>query len=232
MAAPPLDIRGKAYPMTTLSAVPRSRRWLLGLLLWIFSLPYFSLQFARNLMFIHFACWQPIHRNRFPRLSEDQPEEELKYDYFLFTTNFNGSWDQYIDAFGLIRKVRFGLNAIWFTSKDFPGAWPIRPFKRYIHYYEYEMNYYYNAYPGMSVRDVVSATTLADSLDAFVAETKDTESAGTFFDKYHAFVNSVAGHLGDTTHEPDEEPCDDEDQVRTHIRFLHHVHAGPRGLQL
>ena len=108
MAAPPLDIRGKAYPMTTLSAVPKSRRLLLGFLMWLFSRRYFKLQFARNLMFIHFACWQPIRSDRFPRLDKDQPRENLKNDYFLFTTNFNGSWDQYIDAFGLIRKVRIG----------------------------------------------------------------------------------------------------------------------------
>lgn len=231
MAAPPLDIKGKTYPMTTMSAVPRSRRWILSLLIRIFSLPYFTLQFARNLMFIHFACWQPIHRNRFPRLSEDQPQEELKYDYFLFTTNFNGSWDQYIDAFGLIRKVRAGLNVIWFTSKGFPGAWPIRPFKRYIHYYEYEMNYYYNAYPGMSVRDVVSATTLAEGLDTFVRQTKETATAGTFFDKYHSFLTGAAAHLADTQHDADEVSSEDEDQVRPRNRFPHHAHARPRGLQ-
>lgn len=196
MAAPPLDIRGKAYPMTTLSPVPKSRRLVLSFLMWFFSRRYFTLQFARNLMFIHFACWQPIRSNRFPRLSEDQPREDLKNDYFLFTTNFNGSWDQYIDAFGLIRKVRIGLNWIWCTSKGFPGAWPIRPFKRYIHYYEYEMNYYYNAYPNLSVRDIVAATTLGKSLDEFVEQNRDIESPGVFFDRYHTFVNSVAPHLG------------------------------------
>lgn len=220
MAAPPLDIKGKAYPMTALSPVPRSRRLLLSILLWVFSLPYFTLQFARNLMFIHFACWQPIHRNKFPRLSEDQPKEDLKYDYFLFTTNFNGSWDQYIDAFGLIRKVRTGLNAIWFTSKDYPGAWPIRPFKRYIHYYEYQMNLYYNAYPGMSVRDITSATTLANSLDRFVQKTADMPSAGEFHDAFHHYLNEAAPHLSEMGKESSQE------------RFLHHLHSRPRGLQL
>ena len=220
MAAPPLDIKGKAYPMTTLSPVPKSRRWLLSILMWVFSRPYFTLQFARNLMFIHFACWQPIRSDRFPRLSEDQPKEELKNDYFLFTTNFNGSWDQYIDAFGLIRKVRLGLNWIWFTSKGFPGAWPIRPFKRYIHYFEYEMDYYYNAYPDLSVRDIVSAATLGNSLDDFVKETRDIESPGVFADKYHSFVNRVASHLGSAPSETSKG------------KFPHHSHAQPRELQL
>jgi len=220
MAAPPLEIRGQAYPMTAFSPVPRSRRWILSILMWVFSRKYFTLQFARNLMFIHFACWQPVRSDRFPRLSEDQPEEELKNDYFLFTTNFNGSWDQYIDAFGLIRKVRTGLNAIWFTSKGFPGPWPIRPFKRYIHYFEYELDYYYNAYPSLSVRDIVSATTLGNGLDDFVKQTRDIDSPGLFFDKYHSFLSNSASYLGGTRSE----------DVRH--RHLHHVHARPRGLQL
>jgi hypothetical protein len=220
MAAPPLDIRGKAYPMTALSPVPRSRRLLLSILLWVFSLPYFTLQFARNLMFIHFACWQPVNRDKFPRLSEDQPKEDLKYDYFLFTTNFNGSWDQYIDAFGLIRKVRTGLNAIWFTSKGFPGAWPIRPFKRYIHYYEYQMDLYYNAYPGLSVRDITSATTLANSLDRFVKDTSDIESTGQFHEEFHRYINKASSHLSDMGKEGSQE------------RLLYHIHSRPRDLQL
>ena len=215
MAAPPLDIKGKAYPMTAFSPVPRSRRLLLSILLWIFSLPYFTLQFARNLMFIHFACWQPVNRNKFPRLSEEQPKEDLKYDYFLFTTNFNGSWDQYIDAFGLIKKVRTGLNAIWFTSKGFPGAWPIRPFKKYIHYYEYQMDLYYNAYPGLSVRDITSATTLADCLDKFVLDTANMESSGEFYDAYRTFTDEVAPHLGEMGKEDSQE------------RRLYHLHARP-----
>jgi hypothetical protein len=218
MAAPPLEIKGKTYPMTALTPVPRYRRIVLSFLMWVFTLPYFTLQFARNLMFIHFACWQPVHRDRFPRLSDEQPKENLKNDYFLFATNFNGSWDQYIDAFGLIRKVRRGLNAIWITSKDFPGAWPIRTFKQYIHYFEYELDYYYTAYPSMSVRDIASATTLTKSLDKFVATTNKIDSPGLFYEQFHNFVGSVASRLGDTG---------DEDQSHMIPR---HMHARPQVL--
>ena len=52
-----------------------------------------------NLSFIHFARWVVVPRHKFPRLSENQPEEHLHYDYLLFFSNFNGTWNQYIDAF-------------------------------------------------------------------------------------------------------------------------------------
>jgi hypothetical protein len=220
MAAPPLDIQGKTYPMTVLTPVVRKKRLLLSALMWFFSLPYFTLQFARNHMFIHFACWQPVRNDRFPRLSAEQPKENLKCDYFLFTTNFNGSWDQYIDAFGLIKKVRTGLNVIWMTSKGFPGAWPIRPFKRYIHYYEYQMDLYYNAYPGMSVRDIQSATTLISELDSFIEETDKVDSPGLFYEKFQKFTSDAAAHLGDTGGEG-----------HAHEIPGHH-HSRPHGLQL
>jgi len=56
----------------------------------------------RNLSFIHFARWVIIPRASFPRLFAKQPEESLRYDYLLFFSNFNGTWNQYIDAFSAV----------------------------------------------------------------------------------------------------------------------------------
>ncbi len=196
MAAPPLEIKGKSYPLTIFSAVPVYYRWLLKILLTVFR--RFPLTFVKQIMFIHFACWQPVNRNAWPRLSDKQPKEELKDDYFLFTTNFNGPWDQYIDAFGLIHKVQKGLDWIWFTSRGFPGAWPLRPFKRYIHYYEYPLDLYYNAYPGMSVRDILLASDLSKKLDAFIEESEGFGTAEEFDEEFEHFLDHVAGHLGYT----------------------------------
>ena len=196
MAAPPLEIKGKSYPLTIFSAVPVYHRWILWLLLNIFR--HVPLTIVGQIMFIHFACWLPVNRKKWPRLSEDQPREELKDDYFLFTTNFNGPWDQYIDAFGLIHGVRRGLNLLWGTSRGYPGAWPLRPFKRYIHYYEFPLDLYYNAYPGMSVRDILLASDLSDRLDQFIEESRQFGTVEEFDDEFEHFVDSVAGQLGYT----------------------------------
>lgn len=218
MAAPPLEIRGKSYPMTALTPARRSKRIFLDVVLWVFT--FLPLTVLKELMFIHFASWQPIKREKFPRLSDKQPEEELQNDYFLFTTNFNGSWDQYIDAFGLIDGVRTGLNFIWHTSRGFPGAWPIRPFKRYIHYFEYPLNLYYNAYPGMSVRDIHAATELVEKLDEFTEKTDRYGSADIFQDDFRRLLDSVAVHLSDTGGEGEAH------------EIPSHTHSQPSGLQL
>src|SRR5580704_18069461 len=65
----------------------------------------------KNLSFIHFARWVVVGRNQFPRLSDKQPHEELRYDYLLFFSNFNGTWNQYIDAFSAVLSQ--GLDLIW-----------------------------------------------------------------------------------------------------------------------
>jgi len=218
MAAPPLEIQGKSYPMTVLTPVRRVYRLAVVIFLKIFS--WLPLTAARKLKFIHFAGWTAIRRDKFPRLSDEQPEEELKNDYFLFMTNFNGSWDQYIDAFGMIGGVRTGLDLIWKTSTGFPGAWPIRPFKRYIHYYEYPMSLYYNAYPGMSVRDIDSATKFVAALDEFEEDTADVVDPVAFETRFKLLLNEVAANLGNTGGEG----------AAHEVPSL--VHSQPRGLQL
>ena len=55
-----------------------------------------------NLSFIEFARWVIVPRNSFPRPDERMDAEELRYDYLLFFSNFNGTWNQYIDAFSAV----------------------------------------------------------------------------------------------------------------------------------
>ncbi|HET6564096.1 MAG TPA: hypothetical protein VFG52_01685 [Xanthomonadales bacterium] len=201
MAAPITKLEGKSNPLTIFSPTRVWMRWPFWIILKVFS--YIPLVSVKHLLFIHFAGWQPINRNRFPRLSATQPKEDLKDDYFLFTTNFNGTWDQYIDAFGLIKGVRRGLFFLWCSSRGFHGSWPIRPFKRYIHYNEYQLDLYYNAYPGMSVRDIRNAWELSNELDQFIRETDAYDSAERFLDDYGQFVDKVCWRLSDSGSEGD-----------------------------
>ncbi len=78
----------------------------------------FSFMFARakpstlasllGLNFIHFARWAIVRRNQWPDLG--QGKQDLANDYLLFCSNFNGTWDQYIDAFA------DGFPAGWISS--------------------------------------------------------------------------------------------------------------------
>lgn len=93
---------GKAYAMTVMTPIKPRTKWVNDLVMW-----YATKGIAPNknsdlkkLSFIHFARWVVIGKNQLLRFPEaGQPEENLNYDYLFFESNFNGTWDQYINAF-------------------------------------------------------------------------------------------------------------------------------------
>ena len=125
-----------------------------------------------KLSFIHFAHWSIVKRGQFPHLSDDQPLDHPKYDYLMFVSNFNGSWDQYIDAFSEV--ILIGLDNIWKWSEKFPGSVPEGPFFKYIKHNQYSSAYYYNynATPEASATDVTSALKVTDELSISLGRAK------------------------------------------------------------
>jgi hypothetical protein len=110
-----------------------------------------------ELSFIHFARWSVIRR--FPDFGDPQPKESLKHRYLFFESNFNGTWDQYIDAFSHILTT--GMTSIWGTSFGFPRPIPVAPFKAYIRRNEYACAHYWSAYPTVTRTMAVAALELA-----------------------------------------------------------------------
>jgi hypothetical protein len=152
-----------------------------------------------NLSFIEFARWVIIPRHGFPVLGNGQRPEDLKYDYLLFFSNFNGTWNQYIDAFSAVLSK--GLNLIWHWSEKFPGSVPVTPFKEYIGRQQFDTDYYYTAYPHAAANDIKSAHIVQTSLAAFRAQSKAL-SAAQFGPAYLNFVLAVQAHLGETGEPP------------------------------
>jgi hypothetical protein len=138
-------------------------------------------QDLKNLSFIHFARWVIVVRDGFPHLSGRQPEEHLAYDYLLFFSNFNGTWNQYIDAFSAV--LSRGLNLIWRWSEKFPGSRPVTPFKRYITQQQFDTDYYYNAYPSAATNDVKAALRAQDALSSFASTSQSLSPAD--FSRHH-----------------------------------------------
>ena len=93
------NIAGKAYAMNVITPVRWYLAWFNRLIFKIAANPSF-LQGLISLSLIHYARWAVIGRNKFPHFEEEnQPKEDLNYSYMLFCSNFNGSWDQYVDSF-------------------------------------------------------------------------------------------------------------------------------------
>ena len=149
------NVDGQAVAITVFSAM---RRWgLIELPLFILFLKRGNaLNALRRLSFIHAARWAIIRK--LPA-NGDYPETRLRFPRLYFESNFNGGWEEYIDAFSYILHV--GMWAFWGSSYGFPRALPPSPFKAYIRRNEYEAGHYYSAYPDSTSTMVLAGRTLS-----------------------------------------------------------------------
>ncbi|ADW70827.1 hypothetical protein [Granulicella tundricola] len=193
------NVNGKVYAMNVITPM---RPWKTFALRAIF----FALWHIKplqsdliNLSFIEFARWVIIPRRRFPHLGHGQEKEDLKYDYLLFFSNFNGTWNQYIDAFSAVLSK--GLNLIWRWSDKFPGSVPVTPFKEYIARVQFDTDYYYTAYPHATANDLKSAHVVQEAFDALSTQAQGS-TPEQFAEAYRDFVLQVQCHLGETGEAP------------------------------
>ena len=193
------NINGKVYALNVVTPMKPWKTWLLRLTFCILQNVKSKQQDLRNLSFIEFARWVIVPRNSFPRPDPSQPGEELKYDYLLFFSNFNGTWNQYIDAFSDVLSA--GLNRIWCWSEKYPGSVPVTPFKNYIQRVQFDTDYYYTAYAQAAANDLRAAHIVQASFDALdrqaTACTPDEFAAA-----YLSFLLQIQCNLGETGEAP------------------------------
>ncbi len=193
------NINGKVYAM---NAITPMKPWKTGILRTAFFVLWHVKPLQKDLIdlsFIEFARWVIVPRDRFPFVGKGQLKEKLQYDYLLFFSNFNGTWNQYIDAFSAVLSK--GLNLIWRWSEKFPGSVPVTLFKEYIARVQFDTDYYYTSYPHATANDVKSAHIVQSSLDS-LASRAGNYNPQQFADAYLEFVLQVQAHLGETGEAP------------------------------
>ena len=194
------NIAGKAYGMNVITPL----RWWTAIwqkiIFWVVvkTFPYF-VKGLLTLSLIHYARWTIIGRNAFPRLDKSQPKEKLSYSYMLFESNFNGSWDQYIDSFSF--AIPSGLDMFWRWNIRYPKSIPLQGFYRYIRFNQIETDHYYNAYPLASSNDVKSAQSLMNNLERFAEQTAALSNE-EFERAYNTFLNENQHALGSMGQSP------------------------------
>lgn len=189
------NIAGKAYAMNVVTPVSHMSRWWNAICCRLAHLPLLSKRFdgLKTLSLVHYARWTILAPDQFPRLSDDQPKEKLAYSYMLFFSNYNSSWDQYVDSFHM--SIPRGLNFMWRRNIGYPGAVPLQPFHRYILHNQIWTDHFYNAYPLASANDVKSALSLRQSLVEFNNRSQSL-TASEFKKQYDAFLFDVQPFLG------------------------------------
>lgn len=180
------NIAGKAYGMNVITPVLPNRTWLThAIFMAVRAIPE-TLSGLLGLSLIHFARWVVIRRDQWPDLG--QGPQKLKNDYVLFSSNFNGTWDQYIDAFS--DGIPSGLDILWYCATRFPHSIPITPFKNYIRANQITTDYYYNATPGSAQRDIKCALRMRVALIA-LAEQHASLNAVEFAKAYAATMVTI-----------------------------------------
>jgi len=198
------NIAGKSYGMTAFTPMHPLKTWGLRAAFGAIHLGLFKTDQVklRNLSFIHFARWVIIGRHRFPRLSLMQPAEQLAYDHLLFESNFNGTWEQYIDAFSDV--IPGGMDHIWMWSQKYPKSIPVSPFLDYIRANQIETTYYYNAYEDASTNDIKMALRFARAFQS-VADAAGRQTPNDFQRAYNGLMTTIQtppSDLDDRTDHP------------------------------
>jgi hypothetical protein len=181
------NTEGKATAITVLTPLRGGGPQSLSLVFWAGRNVKATLRKLEMLSFIHYARWAVIRT--FP---DGGAGERLGHTYLLFESNFNGTWDQYIDAFSEVVWLR--MKAIWGTSFGFPGPRPVEPFKAYIRHNEFIANHYWSAYPGATTTEVISAGRVESALEGLRGRARSLDP-DAFRAAYDGFLASLQGDL-------------------------------------
>jgi hypothetical protein len=185
------NVAGKAYGMNAVTPMRPYKTWVQRTIFMASRALPSGLAGLLGLSIIHFARWVIIKRNQWPDLG--QGKQNLQNDYMLFCSNFNGTWDQYIDAFS--DGIPNGLDLFWFASTRYPHSIPITPFKDYIRANQIDTDYYYNATPGAAQRDIKSALRIRRAILALAGQHK-TLTPEDFQKAYIAELCKLQNELG------------------------------------
>ena len=185
------NIAGKAYAMTAITPMKPHKSWINRLIFMTSRAIPSTLGGLLGLSIIHFARWALVKRDQWPDLG--QGKQELQYDYMLFCSNFNGTWDQYIDAFS--DGIPAGLDLFWWSNLKYPHSIPELSFKRYIVANQFGTDYYYNATPGSAQRDIKAALRVRNALSK-LERIYDQATPKEFAAAYRNMLLSVQNSLG------------------------------------
>jgi len=94
----------------------------------------------------------------------------------LFESNYDGSWESYIDDFG--DHVATSMNAVWGNCEGFPkgGCLDIEYFKQLIRSHQHPAQVFFSAYPNQTVKNISSDLALRKafaSASSFMSGTYD-----------------------------------------------------------
>jgi len=195
------NIAGKAYALNLITQI---RAPLVRIQTWMYRAAKTpALQAALRTYLLprtHCAHWVLLQDKDFPRLSPIQPAEELRHGYLLWLGSINCTWEQFLESFpkasaGMQLLLEF-LHLRW--HKGSPSAWS--PLSIWSMNEQDDgaqpmwTDYYYNAHPLASARDIESAQRVHRELSSFIARTEQASPA-KFLEQYNTLLRALQSDL-------------------------------------
>jgi len=141
----------------------------------------------------HCAHWVLLQDKDFPRLSPIQPAEELRHGYLLWLGSINCTWEQFLEAFpkasARVQALLEFLHLRW--PRRGPTLWSLNEQEDAQPLWS---DYYYNAHPLASARDIESAQRVHSELSSFIARTEHI-SPTDFLDQYNTLLRTLQSDL-------------------------------------
>jgi len=149
-----------------------------------------TLPILRKLSFIDYARWSLV--KEFPRVGKPQGKDPRRRHHMMFESNFNGTWNQYIEAFAQV--IPLNIKLFWGSSIKFPGPLPTVPLLAWVDRHHFEVQYFDTAVDTATATVVASALTLETKLRAFARDSEGLD-AETFQERYQTFLCEVEKDL-------------------------------------
>jgi hypothetical protein len=118
--------------------------------------------------------------------------ESLHYPYLFFESNFDGPWQQYIDAFAYV--IPLDIRVTWGRGPGFPAPPPSEPLKAWIARNSMGGGTYYCAHADASTRDVKNALAVRARFDE-LRRASASMGADEFKAAWEQFLADAQAHL-------------------------------------
>jgi hypothetical protein len=149
-----------------------------------------TLPMLRKLSFIDYARWSLV--KEFPRVGAPQGKDPRRRHHMMFESNFNGTWDQYIDTFAEVMPLQ--IIGFWGSSIKFPGPRRTGPLLAWVRRHHFDVQYFDSAVEDATATVVTSALELEKKLRAFARRSEGLE-AEAFQEAYRTLLFQVERDL-------------------------------------
>jgi hypothetical protein len=136
----------------------------------------------------HFARWLVI--DELVHEGGPQKPDKLSCPYLLFTSNFDGELDAYLDQ--LLAAMAKEADEIWGACVGYPGSGDQQAFKDYMTHNRIPTTFFVSAYPEATVDDVRSSMALRAQITAFAIRAQGLDAAA----RRRAFLAEFGGQTG------------------------------------